>query len=206
MAGKRSSGEGAARGAPKQVSEKHPAVVRQKPAAKEEAGQVKRGRSHAGLLSVEVDLLVEAEGWPARDELAAIARKAVDATLAQLGARSRGPSELSLVFSNDGAIKELNAGWRGKDKPTNVLSFPAFPIEPGDPLPPMLGDIVLAIETISREASLEEKLFEHHLTHLIIHGLLHLLGYDHETDEEAEAMETTERRVLARLAIPDPYA
>ncbi len=70
----------------------------------------------------------------------------------------------------------------------------------------MLGDIILASETISREAALEEKPFEHHLIHLIIHGLLHLLGYDHETEAEAEEMEAVERRALARLAIPDPYA
>lgn len=159
-----------------------------------------------GIPRVEIDLLVEAEGWQPPDELEATARKAVDAALAELGARAGMPSELSLVFSNDAGIKDLNAGWRGKDKPTNVLSFPAFAVTPGDPLPPMLGDIVLAIETISRESSLEEKPFDHHLIHLIVHGFLHLLGYDHETDEEAEAMEAMERRVLARLAIPDPYA
>lgn len=155
---------------------------------------------------VEIDLLVEAEGWLPPDELEAIARRAVDAALAELGTHGEVPSELSLVFSNDAGIKELNAGWRGKDKPTNVLSFPAFAIAAGDPLPPMLGDIVLAIETISRESSLEKKPFEHHLIHLVVHGFLHLLGYDHETDEEAEVMEAMERRVLARLAIPDPYA
>ena len=155
---------------------------------------------------VEIDLLVEAEGWPADDVLAQIARKAINAAIAEVGATGEAPSEVSLVFTDDEAIRELNASWRGKDKPTNVLSFPAFPIAPGDVLPPMLGDIVLAIETISREASLEEKPFEHHLIHLIAHGFLHLLGYDHETEEEAEVMEAMERRVLARLAIPDPYA
>lgn len=159
-----------------------------------------------GVPEVEIDLLVEAEGWPPHDQLETIARKAVDAALIELGASGEAASELSLVFSNDAGIQELNAGWRGFDKPTNVLSFPAFSIAPGDKLPPMLGDIVLAIETISRESSLETKPFEHHLIHLVVHGFLHLLGYDHESDGEAEVMETMERRVLARLAIPDPYA
>ncbi len=104
-------------------------------------------------------------------------------------------------------MRALNAGWRGKDKPTNVLSFPASPAAaPGAALPPMLGDIVLAAETVFGEAALDGKPVEHHLSHLIVHGLLHLLGYDHETDGQAEAMEAVERRALARLAIPDPYA
>lgn len=153
-----------------------------------------------------IDLLVEAGAWPAEDVLERLARRAVEAALAETGASAAQPAELSLVFSDDAGIRELNAGWRGKDKPTNVLSFPAFPVRPGDPLPPMLGDIVLAAETIFREADLEEKPFEHHLTHLVIHGFLHLVGYDHETEDEAETMEAIERRALARLAIPDPYA
>lgn len=155
---------------------------------------------------VVIDLLVEAGAWPPEDELERLARRAVDAALAETGASAAQPTELSLVFSDDAGIRELNSGWRGKDKPTNVLSFPAFPVRPGDPLPPMLGDIVLAAETISREAELEEKPFEHHLSHLIVHGFLHLVGYDHETADEAETMEGLERRALARLAIPDPYA
>lgn len=114
--------------------------------------------------------------------------------------------ELSLVFTDDAEIKLLNAGWRGKDKPTNVLSFPAFPTTIGDRLPPMLGDIILAFGTVRREAELEAKSFDDHVRHLIVHGVLHLLGYDHETDVDAEAMEAIERRALARLAIADPYA
>ncbi|MGO4840712.1 rRNA maturation RNase YbeY, partial [Rhizobiaceae sp. 2RAB30] len=129
---------------------------------------------------VVIDVLVEAGAWPAEEELERLARRAVDAALAETGVSALQPAELSLVFSDDAGIRELNAGWRGKDKPTNVLSFPAFPVRPGDPLPPMLGDIVLAAETISREAKLEEKPVENHLTHLIVHGFLHLVGYDHE--------------------------
>jgi probable rRNA maturation factor len=155
--------------------------------------------------AVSIDIMVEAGQWPAKRALSALAREAVAAVLAESGAAAR-RSELSIVFTDDAHIRALNAGWRGKDKPTNVLSFPAFPVKPGDALPPMLGDIVLAAGTVAREAELEEKPFDHHLLHLIIHGTLHLLGYDHETEAEAEIMEALERRALARLAIPDPYA
>ena len=157
------------------------------------------------LPMVEIGLSVEAGEWPAEAELAALADRAVSAALAELG-MTAGHSELSVLFTDDAHIRGLNAEWRGKDKPTNVLSFPAFPIEPGDALPPMLGDIVLAAETVRAESTLESKPFDHHLTHLVVHGLLHLLGYDHETDDDAEEMEELERRILARLAIADPYA
>jgi probable rRNA maturation factor len=159
----------------------------------------------SGIRSVEIDILIEAGSWPAQGDLDAMARRALVAVFAETGTEVP-VTELSLVFTDDAHIRSLNAGWRDKDKPTNVLSFPAFPPKRGASLPPMLGDIILASQTISREAALEEKPFEHHLTHLIVHGLLHLLGYDHETEIEAQEMEAAERRVLARLAIPDPYA
>ncbi|QKC93317.1 rRNA maturation RNase YbeY [Mesorhizobium sp. NZP2298] len=155
-------------------------------------------------VSVDIDISVEAGDWPDEASLTRLVDRAVDAAFAETGVAGR--SELSVVFSDDAHIRTLNAGWRGKDKPTNVLSFPAFPPVPGGPLPPMLGDIVLAAETVTREAALEDKPLENHITHLVVHGLLHLLGYDHETDAEAEAMEAIERAALARLAIPDPYA
>ena len=117
-----------------------------------------------------------------------------------------GPCELSLVFADDATVQALNAEWRGKDKPTNVLSFPAFPLKPGDKLPPLLGDVILAFETVAREAAEEGKPLDHHVSHLVLHGFLHLLGYDHETDADAEVMEALETRILAKLAIPDPYA
>jgi len=153
---------------------------------------------------ISIDILVEADGWGDESDLALLADRAVAAALAQAGVS--GDSELSLVFTDDVHIRTLNAAWRDKDKPTNVLSFPAFPPLKGGPLPPMLGDVVLALETVQREAALDSKPFEHHLSHLIVHGLLHLLGYDHETDEDAEEMEALERQTLARLAIGDPYA
>lgn len=158
-----------------------------------------------GGAQVGIELLVEAAGWPPPPQLEAMVRRAVDAALDETGASGNATSELSLVFSDDAGVRKLNAGWRGMDKPTNVLSFPAFPVRPGDALPPLLGDIVLAAETVSRESFLETKPFEHHLIHLIVHGFLHLLGYDHESEEDAEIMEALERRILARLAIPDPY-
>lgn len=152
---------------------------------------------------IDIDIAVEAGEWAGEETLRALAQGAVGATLAELALE--GDSELSLLFSDDAHIRMLNRDWRGKDKPTNVLSFPAFDTVPGDPLPPMLGDIALAFGTIVSEAGLEKKPFDHHLTHLIVHGLLHLLGHDHEDEEEAGEMEALERRILARLAIPDPY-
>jgi len=153
---------------------------------------------------VEIDISVEAGDWPDEAALTLLVDRAVAAAFAETGVV--GSSELSIVFSDDAHIRSLNADWRGKDKPTNVLSFPAFPFVMGGPLPPMLGDIVLAAETVAREAALEGKPVDNHITHLVIHGLLHLLGHDHEIDAEAEAMEAIERAALARLAIPDPYA
>ncbi|TGQ65030.1 MAG: rRNA maturation RNase YbeY [Mesorhizobium sp.] len=153
---------------------------------------------------VDIDISVEAGDWSDEPTLARLVDRAVSATFAETGVA--GHSELSVVFSDDAHIRTLNAGWRGKDKPTNVLSFPAFPSAKGGPLPPMLGDIVLAAETVAREAALEDKPLGNHISHLVIHGLLHLLGHDHETDAEAEEMEAIERAALARLAIPDPYA
>ncbi|TPM39108.1 rRNA maturation RNase YbeY [Mesorhizobium sp. B2-3-4] len=158
----------------------------------------------SGSLPIDIDLMVEAGQWPHEDVLARLVDAAATAAFAETG--SKGHSELSVVFSDDAHIRALNAGWRGKDKPTNVLSFPAFPPAKGGPLPPMLGDIVLAAETVAREAALEDKPIANHISHLVIHGLLHLMGHDHETDAEAEEMEAIERAALARLAIPDPYA
>lgn len=148
-----------------------------------------------------IDILIEAEGWSGVENLEALIRRAVHAALA---AEGRGPAPLSLLLGDDAAIRTLNAAFRGKDKPTNVLSFPA-PAMPGDP-EPSLGDIALAFETCAREAEAEGKTLADHLAHLVIHGTLHLLGHDHETEAEAEVMEALETRVLAGLGIADPYA
>lgn len=154
---------------------------------------------------VEIVLTVEAGDWPAQERLTALTHDAIRAALAEAGAPGDGATEVGVVFTDDRRIRSLNIEWRGKDKPTNVLSFPLS--APGqEALPPLLGDIVLAFETALREAEEEEKPFDDHLSHLLVHGFLHLLGYDHETDADAEEMEELERRVLGRLAIPDPYS
>ena len=110
---------------------------------------------------------------------------------------------LTVLLTDDAAIKKLNRTWRRKNTPTNVLSFPAK-LPPGD-APAFLGDIAIAYETTKREAAAEGKRFADHVTHLAIHGFLHLLGHDHETDAEAEAMEALEIAILKRLGVPNPY-
>jgi probable rRNA maturation factor len=113
-----------------------------------------------------------------------------------------GGAEISLLFTDDAEIRRLNRDYRGKNQPTNVLSFPQNPALSGG----LLGDVVLAAETVASEAALAEKPLEHHVAHLIVHGFLHLLGYHHEGEEEAEMMEALERAALSRMGIPDPYA
>jgi len=117
--------------------------------------------------------------------------------------------EISLSLVSDDQIQEINRDHRGFDKPTNVLSFPmlgAYDDVADAPKPILLGDIIVAFETVTREAAAEEKRFSDHFIHLYIHGLLHLLGYDHETDNEAEEMEGLEIKYLANLGIANPYA
>ncbi len=149
--------------------------------------------------------LVEAGGWADDAVLEDLAAKAVGAAVDELHLDDNEQSELSLLFTNDAQIQELNTSWRGQQKPTNVLSFPAVDISPGSAPGPLLGDIILGFETIDREARLENKPFNNHLTHLIVHGFLHLLGYDHQTENQGREMEALERRILHHLAIPDPY-
>jgi probable rRNA maturation factor len=116
-------------------------------------------------------------------------------------------SEINLLLTNDIAMQEINKCWRGVDKPTNVLSFPAAAMKSLPPdAPHPLGDIVLAYETLEQEAARQGKPIRDHVTHLFLHGLLHLLGYDHETDADAKVMETKERNVLAAIGLPDPYS
>ena len=113
-------------------------------------------------------------------------------------------AEVSLVFTDDARVRVLNRQYREKDKPTNVLSFPAAPLIPRR-LGPPLGDIVMARETIAEESEAQGLDFTAHLTHLIVHGFLHLVGYDHESDDEAAVMERLETAILGRLGIADPY-
>lgn len=152
-------------------------------------------------------LLLSLEGgdWPRESELRGICEQAVLAAISGADLQMPEEAELSLLFTNDDAMRAINRDWRDKDEATNVLSFPGSSIVPGEAAGIMLGDIVVAYETVCREAELEGKPFTHHLTHLIVHGFLHLFGYDHMSEEEARTMEGLETRILHHLSIPDPY-
>lgn len=149
----------------------------------------------------DIDILIESPGWSSIPGLEAVVERAVLATLV---AEKVGESGISIMLGNDAAVRELNSQYRGKDRPTNVLSFPA-PRMPGQPAP-LLGDIILAYETCRSEAEAEGKSLADHVSHLVIHGTLHLLGHDHEEDRQAEAMEAREIALLAGLGIANPYA
>jgi len=160
-------------------------------------------------MSIQLDIAVEAEAWENYTAVEALANKAIEAAIAKSGVVLTSEAEVSLLLCDDSFIKDLNKKWRGLDKPTNVLSFPAggpdlSPEEDAD-FGPLLGDIILAYETTRREAEDDGKSFDDHVTHLIVHGFLHLIGYDHLIAEEAEEMEALERAILADLGIDDPY-
>lgn len=154
---------------------------------------------------VAIDLFVEAGAWAGEDALAALAERAVSASFTEARLIAVAGSELSLVFTDDAHIRALNDTWRSKNKATNVLSFPGSPPGAGR-FGPLLGDIVIAEETVRAEAAAEGIAFEDHLMHLMVHGLLHLFGHDHMQDDEAERMEALETAILGRLGIADPYA
>jgi probable rRNA maturation factor len=154
------------------------------------------------------EVLVVAECWQTEPDAEAVIHRAIEAA-AEFADADVGDAELAVMLTDDAGVRTLNGNWRGIDKPTNVLSFPALqPTGPagGDDAPRMLGDIAIAYETTRKEAGDEHKPFDHHLSHLAVHGFLHLIGYDHENDDDAEAMESLEREILAQLGIPDPYA
>jgi probable rRNA maturation factor len=137
--------------------------------------------------------------WAAIQDLDGLAERAVAAALPK-----EMKAEVNLLFTGDDEVADLNRRWRGKDGPTNVLSFPA----PRNFVPDeeaLLGDIVLAAGVVAREAAEQSKSFADHTTHLIVHGVLHLLGFDHVNDDEAEAMEAREVAILHGLGISDPY-
>jgi probable rRNA maturation factor len=151
---------------------------------------------------MKIDFLTEDDAWLAVPEREALARRAARAVFGVLE-RPEPPSELSIVFTGDAAVAELNRQWRGKAGPTNVLSFPAA--GGAGARPGTLGDIVLAAGVVAAEADAQGKPLANHTAHLMIHGLLHLLGYDHADDATAEAMERLEIQAMARLGLPDPY-
>ncbi|WGS20672.1 MULTISPECIES: rRNA maturation RNase YbeY [unclassified Bradyrhizobium] len=154
------------------------------------------------------EVLVTAECWRTEPNAEAVIHRAIEAA-AEVADADVGDAELAIMLTDDAGIRTLNNNWRSIDKPTNVLSFPALQPTGGgapDDAPRMLGDIAIAYETTRREADEEQKPFDHHLSHLAVHGFLHLIGYDHENDEDAEDMESLEREILGSLGIPDPYA
>ena len=148
-----------------------------------------------------VDVLVQSALWS--DE--PLAEQTVrDAVAAAAAAVSTAGHDLSILLTDDEAIRSLNRQWRGIDKPTNVLSFPAA-VTPGSVGTRFFGDIALAYETIKRECTDEGRIFLHHLAHLTIHGFLHLCGYGHLVDAEAEEMEGLESKIMMRMSLPDPW-
>jgi probable rRNA maturation factor len=156
---------------------------------------------------VTVDVLAESPLWEAEPDAEAVVRRAISQAAAVVD--PNGPAaEVAVLLCDDATIAALNARWRGRDEPTNVLSFPA--LQASDPMVSdgavHLGDIAIANETVVREAREQGRTVSQHLAHLAVHGFLHLLGYDHQTDSEAEHMEGLERAILAALGISDPYA
>ena len=149
-----------------------------------------------------VDIVVLDQAWRAKLRgCRALAAQAVGAALA--GRRRRRGASIVVALANDRTVRRLNLAYRGRDKATNVLAFAER--DAGSPDPASLGDIVLALGTVAREAKAQGKTLAEHAAHLVVHGTLHLLGFDHVEEAEARRMEAAERRALARIGVPDPY-
>jgi probable rRNA maturation factor len=149
--------------------------------------------------------LVECDAWNQHEGFEALASEVIAAAVAATNIKLAKGAEVSLLLCDDARIRDINHEWRGLDKPTNVLSFPAAP-RAMLAKSPAVGDIAIAYETVARETVAEGKTFRDHYMHMVLHGFLHLLGYDHETDAEAEEMEALEISVLSALGVADPYA
>lgn len=170
---------------------------------------------------VQIAVTISAGDWPGAQLLESLAERAVGATLKRVppetGPVKRGwAGELGVLFTDDAEMRLLNATWRHRDRPTNVLAFPQpqdphLPVDSADGHPGnrhrerLLGDIALGWESVAGEAGLAERALNEHIVHLIVHGFLHILGYDHVHDRDAEQMEALERKILASLEIDDPY-
>jgi probable rRNA maturation factor len=146
-----------------------------------------------------VDIQIASPKWDAQPSAEQTVREAIAAAAAAVDAKD---GEVSIMLTDDETIRTLNRDWRKIDKATNVLSFPA-PDTAGAER--MFGDIVIAYETLVRECDEEDRIFPHHLAHLTVHGFLHLIGYDHQTDSEADAMEALESKIMIAMKRPDPY-
>lgn len=158
-----------------------------------------------------IDVLVESPLWGALPDAEGIVRRAIALAADENVMMHHRGGELSVLLCDDAAIADLNARWRGQSQPTNVLSFPAPPLVPRGasdtaPVKVPLGDIAIAYETVAREAVEQGNAVADHLAHLAVHGFLHLLGYDHNVEAEAERMERLERDILGRIGVADPYA
>ena len=154
------------------------------------------------------EVLVVADCWQTEPDAEAVIHRAIEAA-AEIADADVGEAELAVMLTDDAGIRTLNNNWRGIDKPTNVLSFPA--LQPtGAARPPTRRACSATSPSPTRPRAkrpmTKQKPFDHHLSHLAVHGFLHLIGYDHENDDDAEAMEGLEREILAQLGIPDPYA
>ncbi|MGR3540752.1 MAG: rRNA maturation RNase YbeY [Hasllibacter sp.] len=149
-----------------------------------------------------VDVVIEDPRWAG---LPALAEPAVAAALEGAGLDAD-DYEVALLGCDDARIADLNGRFRGRAAPTNVLSFPAAELAPGDPPPEELGDVAIAYDTCAREAAEQGKPMDAHVTHLIVHAVLHLLGHDHADDAGASLMEGLERTILGGMGLPDPYA
>jgi probable rRNA maturation factor len=144
-----------------------------------------------------IDIQIQSPLWDAQP----LAEQTVRAALAVAAKLAPAGGEVSVVLTDDATIAGLNRDWRNIDRPTNVLSFPAAKTNGAA----LLGDIVVAYETLARESADEQRAFLHHLAHLTVHGFLHLIGYDHQTDSGADEMEGLESKIMARMNLPDPY-
>jgi probable rRNA maturation factor len=153
----------------------------------------------------DIDIQRHSPLWRGLPRAAAVARKAAIAALRQGGLSIKPGAAVAIALADDRMVKAANRQWRAKDRPTNVLSFPAVSADRAGAAP-FLGDVILAYETIAAEAEAEGRPPAHHLSHLVVHGVLHLLGYDHMTKAEAELMERRETLILASIGVPDPYS
>jgi probable rRNA maturation factor len=159
-------------------------------------------RASRAPAALHLDIVVNSNLWRSQRGVTPMLRRAIAAAAAQAGLEE---AEVAIVLTDDAAIRKLNRAWRRRDRPTNVLSFRAPP-HPAGGRRRLLGDVVIAYETTAREATTEGKPFKNHVSHLAVHGFLHLLGYDHGSKEEAEEMEGLERAILSTLGVPDPFA
>jgi len=159
-------------------------------------------------MNIDVEVVIQEERWlEAQPKVENFVQKTVAFAWQKAGIKKVGIPEISVFLSNDKDIKEINLEYRGVDKPTNVLSFPAIEedvlLEPN--MPYLAGDIVLAFETCQEEATAEDKTLSDHVAHLLVHGVLHLAGFDHIKDDDADKMEAKEVEILEELGVKNPY-